>query len=89
MKVEDLSWLAAEVVGMGVPSPPSRTGSASTLFSASLRAARPVMAGSRWSLIASSKGCSISLMLGTTRIRKVHLPIRPFVSAEYAVCMGL
>ena len=34
MRVEDSSWLAAEVVGMGMPSPPSRTGSASTLLSA-------------------------------------------------------
>ena len=35
-------------------------------------------------MMASSSGCSMSLMLGTTRIRKVHLPTKPFVSAEYA-----
>ena len=85
MRDEALNWLAATAVGMGIPSPPSRTGSANTFLSASLKAGLPVMAGNRCSLMASSRGCSMSLMSGTTCIRKVHLPTRPFVSAQYAV----
>ena len=84
MRDEASNWLATKTVGMGIPSSPSRTGSANTFLSLSLKAGLPVMAGNRWSLMASSRGCSMSLMSGTTRIRKVHLPTRPFVSAQYA-----
>ena len=84
MRYEASNWLATKTVGMGIPSPPSCTGSANTFLSASLKAGLPVMAGNRWSLMASSRGCSMSLMSGTTHIRKVHLPTRPFVSAQYA-----
>ena len=47
MRDEASNWFAAKTVGMGIPSPPSRTRSTNTFLSASQKAGLPVMAGNR------------------------------------------
>ena len=67
----------ADTMGLGMARPPRRAGRAKMSLSATVMLSRPVMEGMKWSLTASSSGCSNEDMSGMVRRKKVQSPDTP------------